>query len=195
MSTKSSVHRSLVPPDNGGSMSTHPFINGIDFCFNGAEPGTQAPDGHYDLGFGFIRRGSENETWQKVSGSRGEAARNSAFGFTFFDMSRTVTSIDFVTISVGPAGGSPATGASPSPFSSSDQEKLRKGQTLATLGAEASRGCGDGTSTPLGHMFAAGEYALENEGDYQMTVGMRITDATGNQFEFGCLAGIQVRDD
>ena len=81
-------------------MSTHPFIHGIDFCFNAAEPGTQAPDGHYDLGFGFIQRGSEKETWQK-----------------------------------------------------------------------------------------------ENEGDYQMTVGMRITDATGNQVEFGCTAGIQVRDD
>jgi hypothetical protein len=176
-------------------MSTQPFIHGIDFCFNAAEPGTQAPDGHYDLGFGFIRRGSENETWQKVAGSRGDAVRNSAFGFTFFDMSRTVTSIDFVTISLSPDGDTPAAEASLSPFSSNDQETLRKGQTLSSLGAEASRGCGDGTSTPLGNMFSAGEYALENEGEYRITVAMRITHASGNQFEFRCTAGLHVRDD
>jgi len=176
-------------------MSHHPFIHGIDFCFNGAEPGTQAPDGHYDLGFGFIQRGSENETWQKMVEPRCETIKNNALGFTFFDMSMTVTSIDFVTIAVCPAGESPAPGTSPSPFSNSDQEKLRAGQTLAILGAEPSRGCGDGTSTPIGNMFSAGEYALEHEGIYQMTVAMRITDANGNQFEFNCTVDMHVRGD
>ena len=106
-------------------MSSHPFIYGIDFCFNAAEPGTQAPDGHYDLGCGFIQRGAENETWQKVAGFSEDMAQNNRFGFTFFDMSRTVTSIDFVTISMCPGGDSPRPAGKTSPFSDSDEETLR----------------------------------------------------------------------
>jgi hypothetical protein len=176
-------------------MSSHPFIYGIDFCFNAAEPGTQAPDGHYDLGCGFIQRGAENKTWQKVAGFSEDMAQNNKFGFTFFDMSRTVTSIDFVTISMGPGGDSPPPAGKTSPFSDSDEETLLKGQTLATTGAEASRGCGDGATTPTGNMFPAGEYVLKNEGDYKMTIQLRITDTHGDQIEFKCALKMRVGSD
>lgn len=176
-------------------MASHPFIYGIDFCFNAAEPGTQAPDGHYELGSGFIRRGAENETWRKVAGSTEDVIKNNTFGLTFFDMARIVTSIDFVTISMRPGGDSSGPAGKTSPFSDSDEEKLLKGQTLATSGAEGSRGCGDGTTTPTGNMFSAGEYVLKNEGEYEMTIELRITDAHGDQIEFKCDSQMRVGSD
>jgi hypothetical protein len=176
-------------------MSSHPFTYGIDFCFNAAEPGTQAHDGHYDLGFGFIQRGTEQETWQKVQGFTEDMVKDKTFGYSFFDMSQTISTIDFVTISLRPGGDSPGPADKTSPFSESDKETLLKGQTLTTTGAEPSRGCGDGNTTPNGNMFSAGEYVLKNVGDYKMTIELRITNSVGNQIEFKCEPNMRVGSD
>lgn len=176
-------------------MSSHPVIYGIDFCFNAADPGSEDPDGHYNLGFGFIKRASEQSTWEKVAGYTEDMVKNNSFVFSFYDISRTVTAIDFVTISMRPGGDSTGPASKTSPFGDSDEEKLLKGQTLASSGAENSRGCGDGTSTPSGNMFDAGTYVLKNEGDYEMTIELRISDSNGNQIEFKCDPKMRVGGD
>jgi len=162
------------------------FLYGIDFCLNASNPGTKDPEGHYTLGYGFIQRSSVNGAWTKVTGFSENVAKNQAFGFQFYDLSQTVTQIQFVTIDFRPGADAPPGNDLSSPFSSSDEGKLRDGQGLQSSQSMASRGCGDGTSTPSGSYFAVGPYTVKNAGHYEMTVELRLTNANGQVMLFKC---------
>lgn len=173
-------------------MSDHPFVYGIDFCFNVTSPGTPDPEGHYPLGFGFISRANENGPWTKVAGFTEAVRKNMDFGFQLFEMSQSIAAIDYVTIDFRPASDATGPVTTTSPFNSSDENKLRDGQTLRSPGPMQTRGCGDGSSTPNGNYFSAGQYTLKNLGGYELTVELRVTTASGQSMLFKCDPKMQV---
>ena len=174
-------------------MSSHPFIYGIDFCFNATTPGSQDPEGHYTLGYGFISRQNANGAWSKVEGYSEPVTKNNAFGFQFFDLSGTINKIDFLTISFRPAPDSSAPAPHTSPFSDSDEKGLLEGKSLSSSGPMASCGCGSGGSTPSGNYFSAGQYVIKNTGDYEMTIEMTVTRSDGTVLDFKCDPEMQVK--
>jgi len=178
-------------------MSDHPFIYGIDFCFDPANPGTKDSEGHYTLGYGFIKRASESDPWTKVSGWDEPVQKNNAFGFQFWDLSESITQIDFVTISFRPAPGPIVPAANSSPFSDSDEKFLLDGMSLASNAQQGqSCGCGDGgTGTKAGYYFLVpsprNPFVIKNSGSFEMTIEMTVT-YNGTVMDFKCDPEMQV---
>jgi len=162
------------------------FLYGIEFCLNVTNPGAMDSEGHYTLGYGFIQRPTANGTWTKVTGFSENVGKNQDFGFQVYDLSQTVTRIDFVTIDFRPGADAPPGNNLSSPFSSSDESKLRDGQSLQSTVTESSCGCGDGSTQPTGNCFAVGPYTIKNSGHYEMTVELKLTNASGQAMLFKC---------
>jgi hypothetical protein len=167
------------------------FLYGIDFCFNPVSPGTADGEGHYPLAYGFIQRRDEQSPWTKVPGFSEPVSKNDLFGFQFYDLSLTLSQIDFATVAFRPdpdAGvGSGGAASNPSPFSDNDFETLDKGKTVAlTMRNETSCGC-----AANGNGFYLGRFSIKNSGDYEMTIEIQVTSG-GQKLQFKCDPRVQV---
>jgi hypothetical protein len=168
------------------------FLYGIDFCFNPASPGVADAEGHYPLGFGFIERADEQSPWTKVAGFSEPVRKNETFGFQFYDLSLTLTQIDFATVAFRPdpddeGGGSGGGASNPSPFADNDFETLDKGRTVPLeMQNEASCGC-----AANGNGFNLGRFVVKNSGDYEMTIEIQVTYG-GRKLQFKCDPRVQV---
>lgn len=167
------------------------FLYGIDFCFNPASPGTPDGEGHYPLTYGFIQRPDEQSPWTKVPGFSEPVSKNDVFGFQFYDLSQTLSQIDFATVAFRPdpdaGGGSGGAASNPSPFADNDFETLDKGKTVnLTLRNEESCGC-----AASGNGFYLGQFVIKNSGDYEMTIEIQVTSG-GRKLQFKCDPRVQV---
>jgi hypothetical protein len=161
------------------------LLSGMDLCFNPNNLGTSDGEGHYPLGYGLIQRANTSSTWSKVNGFSESVTKNTDFVINLFDLSGTVSQIDFVNISWRPSADSPGKANADSPFSQSDFDDMQEGKALTSVGAVASCGCGVGGSTPTGNAFEYGTYTFKNEGPFEVTIEMRIT-VNGQSLEFKC---------
>ena len=161
------------------------LLSGMDLCFNPNNLGTSDGEGHYTLGYGLIQRANTSSTWSKVNGFSESVTKNTDFVINLFDLSGTVTRIDFVNISWRPSADSPGKSNVDSPFNQSDFDDMQDGKTLSTVGSVASCGCGVGGSTPAGNAFEYGTYTFKNTGPFEVTIEMRIT-VNGQSLEFKC---------
>ncbi len=160
-------------------------LSGMDLCFDPGNLGPQDPEGHYTLGFGLIQRPNTSSTWTKVNGFSESVGKNTDFVINLFDLSGTVSQIDFVTIAWRPDSSDTSPSPNDSPFNSSDFDEMLKGKVLSTVGAVQSCGCGVGGSTPTGNAFAFGTYTFKNSGPFEVTIEMRIT-VNGQTLELKC---------
>jgi len=161
------------------------ILYGIDLCFNPNSLGVGDGEGHYDLGYGLIQRSTTTAPWTKVNGFSESVMKNSDFVITVYDLSGTLSQIDFVNVAWRPSADSVGRANAESPFSGSDFDEMIEGKTLTTAGNGASCGCGVGGVNANGNAFVFGTYTLKNSGPYEVTVEMRVT-VNGQALEFKC---------
>ncbi len=169
------------------------LLSGMDLCFNPNSLGAQDPEGHYTLGFGLIQRADTSSTWSKVNGFSESVTKNTDFVINLFDLSGTVTQIDFVTISWRPDSSDTSRSPNDSPFNQSDFDEMLEGKVLTTVGNTQSCGCGIGGNSVAGNAFEFGTYTFRNTGPFEVTIELRIT-VNGQTYEFKCDPKIIVGD-
>lgn len=160
-------------------------LSGMDLCFNPNSLGSSDGEGHYTLGYGLIQRANTTSSWSKVNGFSESVTKNTDFVINLFDLSGTVTQIDFVNIAWRPSSDMPGKSSVESPFSQSDFDEMIEGKVLSTVGNVQSCGCGVGGNTIPGNAFEFGTYTFRNAGPFEVTIEMRIT-VNGQSLEFKC---------
>jgi hypothetical protein len=158
------------------------LLSGMDLCFNPAAPGTPDAEGHYPLNFGLIQRVGDNDPWTKVNGFSENVGKNTDFVITLYDLSGTLSQVDFVTIAWRPDSSDSSPPATDSPFTPSDFDTMIRGKVLQRAGNWGSVGCGQGIS---GNVFTFGTYTFKNSGPYEVTIEARVT-YQGRTLEFKC---------
>ena len=156
------------------------LLSGMDLCFNPNNLGPQDDEGHYLLSYGLIQRSSTSMTWTKVVGFQEQVAKNTDFLITLYDLSNTVTSIDFVNIAWRPSADTPSRSQVDSPFNPSDFDDMLDGKQLTTSGQGMSTGC-----AATANAFTYGQYTLKNSGPFEVTIEVRIT-VNGQSLQFKC---------
>lgn len=164
---------------------------GIDLCFDPNGLGNPDAEGHYPLGFGLIELNPTTGEWEKVAGYSANVETDDYFIIKLYDLSQTVGTVDYVSVSWRPDGSS-SDPANASPFDDRDFETMDKGlSNLSATPGGASCGCGSGGNDASGNEFAfanpndSNGWKIENTGSYEVTVELRITVGS-EQIEFKC---------